>query len=254
VQVIPAIEVNDLSFKYNEHVVLEKINFFINEGEYVGIVGPNGSGKSTLIKIILGLLPPSTGSVKIFGEDINSFRDKSSIGYVPQRVSFFDGHFPATVREVVESGRTARVGMFRNFSKKDHEAVDAAMEIARIGDLKNKLVGDLSGGQRQRTFIARALASHPKILVLDEPVVGVDIPTQEEFYDFIETLNKKHGLTILFISHDVDIIAHEVETVLCVNRTLVCHTSPHEFIQGDYLAKLYGPKVKFINHGKGRAE
>jgi zinc transport system ATP-binding protein len=243
------IEVKDVSFNYNSHPVLENISFAVKNGEYLGIIGPNGGGKTTLIKIILGLLKPSSGSVKIFGVDSGIFQEKAQIGYVPQRAPQEISQFPATVEEIVRSGRTARVGVLKRFAKTDTAAVEKAMEVGGVVKFKNNLLSDLSGGERQRVFIARALAAEPKILILDEPSVGIDLPAQEKFYTFIEKLNRDYGLTIIFVSHDIDVIAHEVKCLLCLNKNLVCHGVPREFIKEEFLEKLYGKKVKFILHG-----
>jgi zinc transport system ATP-binding protein len=228
--------------------VLENINFSVKHGEYLGVIGPNGGGKTTLIKIILGLLEQTEGSVKIFGVENKSFRERFLIGYVPQRVSLEITQFPATVEEIVKSGRTAKVGILKRFGPDDLSAIDRAMEAADIAKHKNRLLSDLSGGERQRVFIARALAGEPKILILDEPSVGVDLPTHEKFYTLIEKLNHELGITIIFVSHDIDVVAHEVKCLLCLNKNLVCHGVPREFIKEEFLEKLYGKKVNFEFH------
>lgn len=243
------IEVNNVSFSYNGQPVLDNISFSVNNGEYLGIIGPNGGGKTTLIKIILGLLKPTTGTVKIFGTDIKEFQEKSLIGYVPQRISQVASQFPATVKEVIETGRTARIGLFKRYTKDDGLAIEKAIEVAGVARLKHRLIEDLSGGERQRVFIARALSAEPKILILDEPSAGVDLASQEQFYTFIQKLNQELGLTILFISHDIDVVAHEVKCLLCLNKNLVCHGNPREFLKEEQMEKLYGKKVKFILHG-----
>ncbi|HAZ28359.1 MAG TPA: zinc ABC transporter ATP-binding protein [Candidatus Magasanikbacteria bacterium] len=245
----PCIEIKDLNFSYNNNVVLENISFTVKTGEYLGVIGPNGGGKTTLIKIILGLLQPQSGTVKIFGTDINAFAEKALIGYVPQRVSQDIAQFPATVEEVVQSGRTARLGIFKQYGPPDALMIDNAMSIADVTHIRSKRIDELSGGERQRVFIARALAGEPKILILDEPSVGVDITAQERFYAFMEKLNHEYGLTILFVSHDIDVVAHEVKCLLCLNKHLVCHGAPREFMTEAYLEKLYGKKIKFVIHG-----
>ncbi len=244
----PCIEVKNLNFKYGENQVLQNISFAVQNGEYLGIIGPNGGGKTTLLKIILGLLKPTSGKIFILGKDSNQCKEKASIGYVPQRSTQGDFSFPATVEEVVKSGRTPRIGTFKKFQISDYAAVAKAMEITGVTKNKNRLIGSLSGGERQKVFIARALAGDPKILVLDEPTVAVDIGAQEKFYNFLSDLNKKLKLTILFVSHDIDVVAKEVDSVLCLNKTVVCHGSPRDFIKEEYLEKLYGRKVKSMLH------
>lgn len=220
----------------------------IQEGEYVAIIGPNGAGKSTLLKLILGLLTPQSGSIKLFGQPLQTFDEKFKLGYVPQRVSASSIQFPATVKEVVESGRTATVGLFRGLSKHDREKIHWAMHVAGIEKLENSSINQLSGGQLQRVYIARALASEPKILLLDEPTTGVDLETQEKFYDFLKMLNKDLGLTILIVTHEVDVAVHRAKSVICLNRKLVCHIPSTKLLQGNYLQNLYGTHAHVVPH------
>jgi zinc transport system ATP-binding protein len=242
------IEVEDVSFSYHGHPVLEHVRFQVRAGEYVGIIGPNGGGKTTLLKIMLGLLRPDEGEVRIFGESVSGFRKRHLLGYVPQRAAQEVVHFPVTVDEVVRSGRTARVGLLRRLGRDDLRAVDRAMEVSGVREHRGRPVGTLSGGERQRVFIARALAGEPRVLLLDEPVVGVDIAAKERFYSFLTHLKREMGMTIIFVSHDVGAIAHEVDTVVCLNRTLVCHGLPEDFIKEEYLSEVYGRKVRSIFH------
>ena len=244
-----AIEVKDISYKIGHTALLENISFNVKPGEYLGIIGPNGGGKTTLLKIMLGLIKPSWGTVKIFGQNLEDFRDRAAIGYVPQKASETEYRFPATVEEIVKSGRTARIGLFGRFSGADKKAVHQAMGIAGIGSLAKKLVSGLSGGERQRVMIARALACEPKILFMDEPTLAVDITSQENFYEFLEHLNRELKLTILFVSHDIAAVAKKVGTVLCLNREMVCHGSPAQFMKEEYMERLYGKKVHLILHG-----
>lgn len=242
------IDVRDVSLSYNANPVLEAVSFTVEEGEYLGIIGPNGGGKTTLFKVILGLIRPHSGEVRIYGEPLAAFRKRHLIGYVPQR-SISDYYFPATVEEIVRSGRTARLGLLKRPSADDHRAVERVMETTGVAGIRGRLIGQVSGGERQRVFIARALASEPRILILDEPDVGVDVTAQEKFYSFLEDLNANMGITILLISHDIDVVAHQAKTILCLNRRLVCHGPPRDFITEDYMQKLYGKKVRFILHG-----
>lgn len=238
----PIIEAENLTFSYGTNTVLENVSFSIEEGDYVGIVGPNGSGKTTLLKIILGLLEPTSGWVKVLG-------NRSQIGFVPQRIAEGKLQFPATVEEIVLSGRVSLLRPGGRFHAIDEKKARKAMEVAGVLPLKDRLINELSGGQAQRVLIARALCTDPKILVLDEPTVGVDIPSQEEFYGFVKELNETMGITILFVSHDIDVIAHETKTVLCLNRTLICHGPSREVLFSEALEKVYGKKLKFILHG-----
>src|SRR3989337_2124946 len=235
---VSCIEVRDVSVNYNGNPVLENITFTVEEGECLGLRGPDGGGKTTLFKIILGLLKPATGEVRIYGEPEPRFGRRHIIGYVPQR-AMAEVYFPATVEEIVRSGRTARLGLLKRASKDDRAAIDRAMEITDVTRLKKRLIGELSGGERQRVFIARALASEPKILILDEPDVGVDVTSQEQFYSFLDDLTSHLGITVLLISHDIDVAAHQTKTVLCLKRKVVCPGSPKKFISEEYMQDLY---------------
>ncbi len=243
-----AIEARHLGFSYGAHKALENVTFAIPRGSYVGIVGPNGGGKTTLLRIILGLLRPTAGTVLIGGRNPAQARKSGTIGYVPQRIVQADVPFPATVEEIVRSGRTPRVGIGRRFGKPDDDAVREAMRQVGIETLAHRLIGTLSGGERQKAFIARALAGAPEILILDEPTTGVDAAAQEEFYALLEKLNAKLGLTILFVSHDIDVIARKVGFVLALNQQLICHCSSHEFLSEDTLKRLYGSDTELLHH------
>ena len=230
---VPAIAVRDLSFSYNSHHVLSDVSFDVAEGSYTGVIGPNGGGKTTLLKIVLGLIVPNSGAITVLSKAPQEARKRGAIGYVPQRAAQLEKRFPATVREVVQSGMTTAM------SKQQRDAVDTALEATGIADLKNRLIYELSGGQRQRVFIARCLVAEPRMLLLDEPVTCVDTPSRDRFYALLKQLNKERGITILFVTHDVDAIAKEVDQVLCINQKICCHASPKEFLQKHVLDELY---------------
>lgn len=242
----PIIELEDVNFGYGPGAALQDITLAIEKGNYDGIIGPNGGGKTTLLKIILGLLKPNSGTVKLFGQDIEHFKERSKIGYLPQNIAQSGVRFPITVNEVVIQGRVARAGLFRRFSPDDQKAVDKALEMSDVGHLRNRLISDLSGGERQRVFIARALAGEPEVLILDEPATGIDIGQQSQFYRFLKDLNVEHGLTILFASHDIDILAHETTRLICINRRLVCDGAAALLFKENkkLLQELYGNKIR----------
>lgn len=244
----PYIQVSNVNFKYGDNTVLEGITFDVKKGEYLGVIGPNGGGKTTLLKVMLGLLEPHTGTVKIEGEKVQDMKNRAIIGYVPQRVSQMANDFPATVEEIVASGRTPRIGLFNHRTPHDRKKIEWAMDVAEVTSFRKKLISELSGGQRQRVFIARALAGEPEILFLDEPTVAIDYALSKKFYAFMADLNKKLGITILFVSHDIDCVAKEVSSVICVHKTLVCHTSPKDLMKNGHLEKLYGRDVAAIHH------
>ncbi len=245
----PIIEVKNLHFQYGGEEVLKGLTFNIYEGDYVGIIGPNGGGKTTLIKILLGLLPFSSGEVELFNKSLRQFREFDKMGYVPQRIAYMDMNFPATVKEIVTSGRMVTRGPFSRLDSKDKEAIQKVMKVTEIESLQHRLIGKLSGGERQRVFIARALASDPLVLILDEPTVGVDVSAQKKFYEFLKKLNKEHKITILFITHDIDVIAKEATKVLCLNHQLVCYGLP-TVLNDEKLHDLYETDVKHVHdHG-----
>ena len=242
------IEVKDVSFRYGAHPVLEDITLDIHRGDYLGIIGPNGGGKTTLLKIMLGLLRPAEGTVSLFGTDITRFKDWHKIGYVPQKAVQFDAQFPATVFEVVAMGRASQRGLGRNLNASDREKIAAALRQVDMLDYKGQRIGELSGGQQQRVFIARALASEPEIIFLDEPTVGVDKGTQEQFYLLLKKMNESLGLTLILVSHDIDVVASQATEMACINGRLVYHGLPTEFDANKFIKELYGKEIKFIVH------
>jgi len=243
------IELEHLSFAFADEEVLHDVSLNIHQGDYLGLIGPNGGGKTTLLKLTLGLLKPSAGTIRLFGQDRSAFRDWKKIGYVPQKVTNFDRSFPATVREVVGMGRYAQRGVFRVLTKEDYRLVETALDQVAMGRYGDRLIGDLSSGQQQRVFIARALASAPEVILLDEPTVGVDSKAQEEFYGLLHRLNSDLDLTLVLVSHDIDVVAQEATEIASLNRTLIYHGPPKELLAGNYLAKAYGKGLKFIWHG-----
>lgn len=239
----PLITFNNVTFQYRDTPILEDVSFAINRGEYVGVLGPNGGGKTTMLKLLLGLLKPTRGSIQVLGKPAGSAEALRRIGYVPQWASKEDWRFPATVEEILCTGVSIHADRLTA-----QRTIDDALSTVRMTAFKHRLINELSGGQRQRVFIARALAARPEILILDEPTVGVDIATQELFYSLLRQLNAESQMTILLVSHDIDVITQEVNTVLCLNRVMVCHVSSKDFIEKEEFAKLYGEKGKYILH------
>jgi len=244
------IEIHGVSYRYEKEKVLENINLTVPQGALLAILGPNGSGKSTLLKLILGLLKPQQGKITIFGEDINRFRKWEKIGYVSQKANSFNTGFPATVFEVVASGLTKKLGMFQFFKQKDREKVTRALMAVGMEKFKHRNIGELSGGQQQRTFIARALVSEPKVLILDEPTVGVDVQNVQSFYQMIADLKKYNDMTFLLVTHDISSISCKVTHVACLNKRLYFHGETKEFekFKGEGLAGFYGYDVHLTSH------
>lgn len=248
-QIKPIISAEHLTFSYNNSPVIDDISFDITAGDYVGIIGPNGGGKTTLLKILVGLIKPQSGSIKINGKNIKDKNATADIGYVPQRVAMENSLFPATVYEIIESGLLAKKGLFGRATTRDKERIDTALKEAQIYDLKDRLMSSLSGGQRQRVYVTRALASNPSILVLDEPFTGIDMTSQKNFYTFLKELNTNKHLTILFVSHDIDTITQEIKSVLCLNRGQFCFGAKEVIHQENTIEKIYGKNITHIHHG-----
>ena len=246
------IRVDEVSFSYtSKEDVLADITFSVHPGDYLGIVGPNGGGKTTLLKIMLGLLKPTKGTVRLFGEDIEKFSDWQRIGYVPQKATAFDPNFPATVEDVVMMGTYGRLGLFRYPGAGEQKRLNEVLVQVEMDRFRGERIGNLSGGQQQRVFIARALAGNPDIIFLDEPTVGVDAKARNQFYALLQRLNKELGLTLVLVSHELDVISREVTEVLCVNTKLVCYSTPEELGREGTLEKLYGEEFRYIPHMHG---
>lgn len=244
------IELNDVNFSYERRTVLENIDFTVGEGEFWALIGPNGSGKSTLLNIILGLLKPDSGRVKLFGTDIENFHQRELIGYVSQKSNSFNSGFPATVLEVVRSGLTRKRGLFKSFSKLDTKKAMDALDVVKMADFANKNIGELSGGQQQRVFIARALAGDPLLLVMDEPTVGIDKQNVASFYRMLNDLNRDHGIAIVLVTHEIDLVTDLATHVACLNRTIHFHgvQSDYNKMNDQEISNWYGHPVRRVHH------
>lgn len=223
------IEVSNLSVGYAGVPALENVSFEVDQGEFLGIIGPNGAGKSTLFACMLGLNTQYTGTIRIFGQDIHRSRSPlRKIGYVPQMVHF-ERNFPITVREVI------RLGMWHGVRE---ERVDEVMRELWIHEIADRRIGELSGGQQQRVFIAKAIVNDPLLLILDEPVTGIDQASMNLFYGILKDLNSNHGITIAWSSHDLDAIDMMSSHVACLNRTLHFHGAAKAFFSDEKLVQI----------------
>lgn len=236
------IEINDVWYAYNGLSVLEKVNFSVKEKDFMAVIGPNGGGKTTLLKLILGLLEPSRGNIRVFGKPPKE--NRHSVGYVPQDIHI-NRNFPISVRDVVLMGRRLPGRHRFLFSKKDRETAALALEKLEMETYSNANIGDLSGGQQQRVYIARALVSEPEILFLDEPTASIDSHGQTDFYGLLKELNER--ITIVVISHDVMVLSPYIKSVACVNRQVHYHDSGE--ITGDMLDDTYTCPVELVAHG-----
>jgi zinc transport system ATP-binding protein len=223
----PLLEADGISFSYGRQQVLQSVALAVRPGEFVALVGPNGSGKSTLLRILLGSLQPSTGSVKLLGSPPDRLRERGRLGYVPQRPAL-SPDVPATVEELVSAGRLARRGWWRPFRGEDRRAVRHAMESVDLAELAARPLAELSGGQQQRAFIARAFASEPELLILDEPIAGIDAESQRRFRDSLVHLIDDHGSGVLLVSHELSAVSADIDRVVVLKRRVLFDGPPAE--------------------------
>jgi zinc transport system ATP-binding protein len=238
---LPAIKIENVSFAYNGFRVLESVNLVIYERDFLSLVGPNAGGKTTLLKLILGLLKPTSGSIQVLG--LPPAKARSRIGYMPQHANL-DPLFPVSVLDVVLMGRMGNGRRFGFFGKSDREKAEEALRKVELLDVRNRSFSDLSGGQHQRVLIARALVTEPDILLLDEPTSNVDAAVETELFELLNRLNKK--MTVVLVTHDLGFVSGYVKRVACVNRKVVVHAT-HE-ISGEMINELYGSEVKMVRH------
>ena len=240
----PDVEFRGISFAYDGAPVLEGVSFAVQPRQAVCIVGPNGGGKTTLVKLMLGLLKPDRGEIRIFGQSPEQARLR--IGYMPQ-YAHHDLQFPATVMDVVLMGRLGRkgpAGFLGFFGKADRETAREALARVGMAEFARRPFAAISGGQRQRVLVARALCCGPDLLVLDEPTAHVDSLAESQLFEVLQELNRR--MTILLVSHDLGFVSHLVETVVCVNRTVVVH--PTSALDGDAIRDVYGGEVRVVHH------
>ena len=226
------VEIKNVCFAYNGQTVLEDINLVIRQGDFIAMIGPNGGGKTTLLKLMLGLLKPGKGSIRILGDTTE--KASHHIGYVPQDVHI-NRNFPITAMDIVLMGKLEPNRRWAKSSAQDRQEALDALKRMEIGASADNKIGELSGGQRQRVFIARALVSQPKLLLLDEPTASIDAKGQAEFYRLLKTLNR--DIPILVVSHDLVAISTYVKSVACVNKRLHYHNQAE--ITGEMLEEMY---------------
>ena len=238
----PVIAIRGVAFSYDGATVLEDVDLTVQAGAMACIVGPNGGGKTTLLKLMLGLLRPDQGQVRIFGRPPAEARRR--IGYMPQYARH-DPQFPVTVMDVVLMGRLER-HWGGPYGRSDKRAALDALEDVGMADVADRLFNALSGGQRQRVLIARALACEPDLLLLDEPTANVDVAVESRLYEILQELNKR--MTILMATHDLGFVADIVQSVICVNRRVVVH--PTSEITGEMMRDIYGADVRAVHHDR----
>jgi zinc transport system ATP-binding protein len=231
------VSIKNVSYNYGlsslSSFALDNISFNVNAGDIIGIIGPNGAGKSTLFRCMLGLIDDYRGDITIFGVNIKkSKKPLQKIGYIPQQ-RLIDQSFPATVQEIVA------LGIVGGIKPRSKEEVLSAIKTVELEALKDRRIGELSGGQQQRVLIAKALVNDAKLLILDEPTTSVDVETQNRFYSLIKTLNQKNKVTIIWSSHDLDVMNKLANKLVCINRTMFFHGDTHEFFASSELLKMY---------------
>lgn len=227
---LKVVEIDHLTIEYPDVKAIDDVSFTVNQGDFLGIIGPNGAGKSTLFAAMLSLNTKYNGTIKFFGTDIRKSKNYlKEIGYVPQK-PIFEKNFPATVNDIVKMGLQ---------KESDENKVDEILQQLWIHELSERRIGELSGGQQQRVFIAKALVNNPKVLILDEPVTGIDQQSIDLFYSILKELNSKQNITIIWSSHDLDAVNKLANHVACLNRTLFFHGESDDFFENDELVKQY---------------
>jgi len=240
----PILDVQHITVRYNGHAALDDITFHLHEGERIAVVGPNGAGKSTLFKVVSGVLQPGSGEVNIFG---SRPRGHICIAYIPQR-SQVDWNFPVSVADVVMMGRSAKLGPLNWPHKKDWEYVHHALETVEISDLASRQIGQLSGGQQQRMFIARALAQEAELMLMDEPLAGLDTPSQEGLLNLLDTL-RNQNVTVMVATHDLDQAARYFDRIMLLNRRIIAFDEPQKVLHTENLLQAYGGRLKVDSQG-----
>lgn len=236
------VSLKNITVKYDGITVLSDHNLSVYNDDFIGIIGPNGGGKTTLLKTILGLIKPAKGEIKVFGKDPEEARQR--VGYVPQILDF-DRDFPISVKDTVLMGRLSGKGLFRFYNGEDHEAAEQALRTVEMDDMSTRKIGSLSGGERQRVFIARALASEPELILLDEPTASIDPQVKTGIYDLLKDLKEK--MSIILVTHDIGVISSHVDKVGCLNCQLYYHDSKE--IPLETLETVYQCPVDLIAHG-----
>lgn len=243
----PMAEVHDLAVDIDAHPVLWDISFSVAPGRFLGIIGPNGAGKTTLLRVLLGLIPPSRGTVQVFGRSPTQLgRGAHQIGYVPQRLDF-DPRFPVSVQDVVMMGRACCLGLFRFPRSQDWRTVSRTIRQVGLAGQELRRIGELSGGEQQRAFLARALCSETRMLLLDEATSGLDLPAQHELYALLQRLRRELDLTVIAVSHDLLELGAHADELICINGTTHIHGNPHTVLQSHQLREAYRCEFDFLS-------
>jgi zinc transport system ATP-binding protein len=241
------LDVKNLTYAYNHWPVIEDITFSLAQGDYLWVIGPNGSGKTTLIKNILGILPLKSGSIRLFGQDLQAFDRWNMIAYVPQKIVFFDPYFPASVREVCAMGLLSERSRRSRSGADDDRRVDEALDRVGIREIRDRRIGELSGGQLQRVLLAKALIAHPRLLFLDEPTAAVEPSVRQDFFGIVDDLNAQ-GTAIVLINHDIAGMNIHNNKILYINRRQVFFGEGGKFCQARDMSDYFGAYQHIICH------
>ena len=225
------ISVRDLGFDYGDGWVFHKLNLDVPEGDFVGVIGANGAGKSTLMKMLAHALPPTMGNIFYYGIPIEKFDQWEKIGYVAQNPAKMQRDFPISVREVIALGLIQKNKLWQRFGSEEDEKIEKVLETFQLKDLEQRKIGELSGGQQQRVFLARAMVKEPKILLLDEPATGIDAASKIALYDMLQEINFEQNVTIIMISHDLELAAGAAKSALCISHGICFRGDVQEALQ-----------------------
>ncbi|MEZ4731892.1 MAG: zinc ABC transporter ATP-binding protein AztA [Caldilineaceae bacterium] len=242
----PSVQLRQVTVRYEGVTALDQVTFALAPGDQVAVVGPNGAGKSTLFHVIAGTLKPTQGTVNIYG---SGPQGHICVGYVPQR-NRVDWRFPVTVQDVVMMGRVGKIGLLRWPQRRDRDWVMQALTRVGMNSLANRQIGELSGGQQQRVFLARALAQEAELLLLDEPLTGLDLPSQEAILDLLAQL-RRQGVTVLVATHDLNQAAEHFAHVLLLNRRLIALGTPQAVLTPALLSQAYGSQLHIVHAAGG---
>jgi len=244
------LKIEHVDFSYDDEKVVNDVSLSFRKGDFAAFVGPNGSGKSTLIKIITGNLKPDAGEIKVFNQSVDKVKDWTKIGYISQEVRDFNQSFPATVREIIASNLYGKMGLIKVMTSSLESEILKALKLVDMENFINRKIGNLSGGQQQRVFIARMMVNDPELILLDEPLVGVDIKAQDDFYQIIGDINHNLGKTVIMVSHDVNLISKQANKIVCFEEGKAYPHQSDDFSYDHYIEGLRDTSIRIIpEHG-----